>query len=147
TSLLRRDDQCRGGRGAGYFRADGTPAVDFCPGVAVSRDPAASWITLIRSEFRILPGRVCRRITLEGLDMAACIKSIYAILEEASDIADAEQRVAFLSRACQGDAVLQREIEELLAAHETAGGFLADPTSARLTLREGDLLGQYKLLQ
>src|SRR5262249_11208147 len=50
----------------------------------------------------------------------------------------------------KGNTGLQREIEELLAAHETAGGFLADPRrddSARLGMRAGDLVGQYKLLE
>src|SRR6266700_5051036 len=82
--------------------------------------------------------------------MNAPVKSIRAIFDEASEIADAEQRRAFVARACDDNEALRREVEELLAAHETAGGFLADPKrdeSAVLTLREGDQIGRYKLLQ
>src|SRR5947208_924278 len=82
--------------------------------------------------------------------MNAHVQSIRAIFDEASEIADAEQRRAFVARACDDNEALRREVEELLAAHETAGGFLADPKrdkSAALTLKEGDRIGRYKLLQ
>src|SRR6266498_3118249 len=82
--------------------------------------------------------------------MNAPVQSIRAIFDEASEIADAEQRRAFVARACDDNEALRREVEELLAAHETAGGFLADPKrdeSAVLTLKEGDRIGRYKLLQ
>ena len=68
--------------------------------------------------------------------MNAHVQSIRAIFDEASEIADAEQRRAFVARACDDNEALRREVEELLAAHETAGGFLADPKrdeSAALT--------------
>ena len=100
--------------------------------------------------FRILSGQLCLRITHEELDMNAHVQSIRAIFDEASEIADAEQRRAFVARACDDNEALRREVEELLAAHETAGGFLADPKrdeSAALTLKEGDRIGRYKLLQ
>src|SRR3989442_2244745 len=82
--------------------------------------------------------------------MNAPVQSVRAIFDEASEIADAEQRRAFVARACDDNEALRREVEELLAAHETAGGFLADPKrdeSAALTLKEGDRIGRYKLLQ
>src|SRR5438552_8616516 len=82
--------------------------------------------------------------------MNAHVQSIHAIFDEASEIADAEQRRAFVARACAGNPALRRDVEELLAAHETAGGFLADPKrdeSAALTLKESDRIGRYKLLQ
>src|SRR2546426_10023199 len=82
--------------------------------------------------------------------MNAPVQSIRAIFDEASEIGDAEQRRAFVARACDDKKALRREVEELLAAHETAGGFLADPKrdeSAALTLKEGDRIGRYKLLQ
>src|SRR6266567_966549 len=82
--------------------------------------------------------------------MNAHVQSIRAIFDEASEIADAEQRRAFVARACDENEALRREVEELLAAHETAGGFLADPKrdeSAALALKEGDRIGRYKLLQ
>src|SRR5438876_6552478 len=78
------------------------------------------------------------------------VQSIRAIFDEASEIADAGQRRAFVARACDDNEALRREVEELLAAHETAGGFLADPRraeSALMTLKEGDQIGRYKLLQ
>src|SRR6266542_3041280 len=49
------------------------------------------------------------------------VKSIRAIFDEASEIADSEQRRALVARACDESAVL--------------------------TLREGDQIGRYKLLQ
>src|SRR5438093_4348637 len=82
--------------------------------------------------------------------MNAPVQSIRAIFDEASEIGDAEQRRAFVARACDDNEALRREVEELLEAHETAGGFLADPKrdeSAALTLKEGDRIGRYKLLQ
>src|SRR3989442_11131191 len=82
--------------------------------------------------------------------MNAPVQSVRAIFDEASEIADAEQRRAFVARACDDNEALRREVEELLAAHETAGGFLADPKrdeSAALSLKEGDRIGRYKLLQ
>jgi serine/threonine protein kinase/Tfp pilus assembly protein PilF len=39
----------------------------------------------------------------------------------------AAQRDLFLRRACDGDEPLERELRSLLAAHDRAGGFLADP--------------------
>ena len=38
-----------------------------------------------------------------------------------------EARSACLDQACGGDADLRREVEELLAAYESAGGFLSSP--------------------
>ena len=48
------------------------------------------------------------------------------------DVADlpAAERRAALSRSCQGDPQLQAEVEALLRADESAGGFLAAPTGA-----------------
>ena len=63
---------------------------------------------------------------------------------------------AFLDRACEGDVELRRRIEDLLAAHHRAGGFLEQPASAlagraktRIEAGEspGDWVGRYKLLQ
>src|SRR5262245_49529833 len=82
--------------------------------------------------------------------MALFAKSVRAIFDEASEMQEPEQRGEFIERACKGDAALRRETEELLAAHQTAGGFLADPKhdgTARLTMGEGELVGQYKLLE
>src|SRR5689334_24864245 len=40
----------------------------------------------------------------------------------------ADQRAALLERETAGDAALRHAVEELLAAHDGAGAFLADPT-------------------
>lgn len=59
-------------------------------------------------------------------------KSIEKIFSEALDLKDPEARRRYLEQACQGDALLLGEIHELLAAHESAGEFLAE------TERRGD---------
>ena len=38
-----------------------------------------------------------------------------------------EERAAFLEEACGADAALRREVDDLLAAHEAASGFLSSP--------------------
>ena len=43
---------------------------------------------------------------------------------------DANKRAAFLESACAGDAELRREVESLIASHEKAGDFIADPALA-----------------
>src|SRR6185503_12692820 len=81
--------------------------------------------------------------------MASAQKSLRAIFDEVSEIEADEQRRAYLDQACNGDAQMRANVEELLRAHETAGGFLADPKrhGASVTEREGDRIGRYKLLQ
>ncbi|MFK7959655.1 MAG: WD40 repeat domain-containing serine/threonine protein kinase [Phycisphaerales bacterium] len=48
------------------------------------------------------------------------------ILGQAIELAPGE-RPGFLASACQGDEGLRAEVQSLLAAHERAGGFLAEP--------------------
>src|SRR5690348_5364026 len=84
--------------------------------------------------------------------MAEAQKSLRVIFDEASEIEPGEQRQAYVEQACNGDPALRAHIEELLRAHQTAGGFLADPKrgtkgDAMVTEREGDCIGRYKLLQ
>jgi serine/threonine protein kinase len=51
------------------------------------------------------------------------IESIFhAVLE-----VEPQQRDAFLRERCADDDALRREVEDLLAAHETAGGFIETP--------------------
>jgi hypothetical protein len=45
----------------------------------------------------------------------------------ALDIADPAERLAYLDRACAGDAALRSQVETLLAAHARAGSFLDVP--------------------
>ena len=40
---------------------------------------------------------------------------------------EANQRAAFLNQACGRDAELRHEVESLLASHEHAGTFMAEP--------------------
>jgi serine/threonine protein kinase/WD40 repeat protein len=80
-------------------------------------------------------------------------KSLRAIFDEASDIQDAQARIAFLDEACAGDATLRSNLEELFASEDTVGGFLADLNREPLVLvgpvveQAGDRIGRYKLLQ
>ena len=46
------------------------------------------------------------------------------LFNEARAKASAEERDAYLSVACGGDAALRRQVETLLAAHQRAGDFL-----------------------
>jgi len=80
----------------------------------------------------------------------------------------ADQRGAYLDKACAGDAALRRRVEALLRVHDDAGNFfdklssVAQPTSAegatsgsggtiRIPIapseKSGDRIGRYKLLQ
>jgi eukaryotic-like serine/threonine-protein kinase len=81
------------------------------------------------------------------------------IFTEAVEIADAQQRAAYLAAACGANAELRRKVEALLRAHEQAGGFLNPPVNAEsgrsstvpvvepLTEKAGETIGRYKLLQ
>ncbi|HKX61454.1 MAG TPA: protein kinase, partial [Verrucomicrobiae bacterium] len=84
--------------------------------------------------------------------MADTGKSLRTIFDEALELESGDRRREFLELACAGDAALRAQVEELLAAHDTAGGFLADPKrepgeGAPISVKEGDRIGRYKLLQ
>jgi serine/threonine protein kinase/Tol biopolymer transport system component len=63
-------------------------------------------------------------------------------------------RAAFLADACAGDAEIQREVEQLIAAHAAADGFLETPAfdlgsdaePFRPALQPGDRLGPFEVL-
>jgi eukaryotic-like serine/threonine-protein kinase len=69
----------------------------------------------------------------------------------------AEKRADYIRDACGGDDELRKRVEALLAAHEKAGGFLAEPAALNpkgtivlsfpVTEKAGDKIGRYKLLQ
>jgi serine/threonine protein kinase/TolB-like protein len=68
---------------------------------------------------------------------------------------DAGRRAPFLDRACAGDAELRRDVESLLASHERAGGFIAEPAlkvAARVLAGEraeslvGRVLAHYRVV-
>src|SRR5205823_2643315 len=84
----------------------------------------------------------------------ANIKQIFAQAIEVPP----EQRAAFLEQQCAGDAQVRAAVEELIEAHEHAGGFLAGPTidSSHDTSTTGDApgpsvppqrIGAYRLIE
>src|SRR5262245_22496816 len=78
------------------------------------------------------------------------------IFLEALDQATPEARVAFLNRACRGDATLHRRVEGFLADHFSTDSFMTAPAAGEAPLRPseyyvserpGDCIGRYKLLE
>ena len=65
-----------------------------------------------------------------------------------------EERAAFLSRACEGDEALRKEVESLLASHEKEGSFIDSPAyqgAAKMLesdqeLKSGQTIGHYEIL-
>src|SRR5262245_42370373 len=51
------------------------------------------------------------------------------LFSKALECQTTEERAAFLDRACQGDAELRAQLEELLQAHREAGNFLQEPSA------------------
>lgn len=77
-----------------------------------------------------------------------------------SDVCDLppQQRAPAISAACGDDVELRTELESLLAAHDSAGEFMAKPTedyvpshesmsAAEIKAGPGNIIGRYKLLQ
>src|SRR5262249_19528105 len=67
-----------------------------------------------------------------------------------------EEREAFLTQACAGDATLRRNVEELLANYGRLGDFLENtplgvaseqPSTQTVGEKPGDWVGRYKLVQ
>jgi hypothetical protein len=56
---------------------------------------------------------------------------VQAVLDEALQ-ADPAARSPYLDRACSGKPSLRREVESLIAAHETAGDFMERPAGEDL---------------
>ena len=101
--------------------------------------------------------------------MAGPEPKLHEITRKAADFQTAEERVAYLDDACQGDAQLRAQVEELLQTQRGAGGLfqqhsgtdLPPPTGAEtlevsgevptqdlpLAERPETLIGPYKLLQ
>src|SRR5215467_11069907 len=85
------------------------------------------------------------------------------VFGEALECASSQERAAYLDRACGQDSTLRARVEELLQAHQAAGGFLQGHPSANVpeslapdgvstvpeSVRErpGAVLGPYKLLE
>jgi serine/threonine protein kinase/tetratricopeptide (TPR) repeat protein len=81
-----------------------------------------------------------------------------AIFSMALEMESADQRAAYLDRACAGNLALRRQVEALLGAHGRAGRFLDNaaaawnahlPTSDEPSRAEGPgtVIGPYKLLE
>ena len=62
--------------------------------------------------------------------MNASTRSVETILAQAVEIAEPDQRQAFVEKACSGDLALQRRVEQLIANHFQAGSFLERPAAA-----------------
>src|SRR5262249_33811603 len=67
---------------------------------------------------------------------------------------DPGEGVAFLDQACMGDSVLRREVESLLAMHDTSDDLLANPVGAAAAkllaqdatqLHAGQIVGAYRI--
>ena len=76
------------------------------------------------------------------------------IFLEALDIRSPDDRLAFLDRACTGNAALRAQVESLLAASDQAGSFLESPApglnatiNQPISEQPGTIIGPYKLLQ
>ena len=85
--------------------------------------------------------------------MPRIINNVDTILVEAVEITSPTDRAAFVAKACGGDSVLQRHVEELIANHFEAGDFLQHAVSidapAHFTDESaapvGTMIGPYKL--
>src|SRR5262245_37881281 len=69
--------------------------------------------------------------------MAGPEPKLRALFSKALECQTAEEQAAFLDQACQGDAALRAQLEDLLQAHREAGSFLQGP-SADLSSRVGE---------
>src|SRR5262245_49644483 len=77
------------------------------------------------------------------------------LFTKALECQSAEEQAAFLDQACQGDAALRAQLEELLQAHREASCFLQEPSASpvatvdevRASERPGTVIGPYKLME
>jgi WD40 repeat protein/serine/threonine protein kinase len=80
---------------------------------------------------------------------------LHELFTNALECQSAEEQAAFLDQACQGDAALRAQLEELLQAHREASCFLQEPSASpvatvdevRASERPGTVIGPYKLLE
>lgn len=76
---------------------------------------------------------------------------VEAVFSSAVDLGD-DQRRALLDARCADHVALRAEVESLLAVHDRSEHFMQHPTMAAdpvgaPTLREGDVVGQFRLLE
>src|SRR6516225_1481832 len=82
-------------------------------------------------------------------------QSIDRIFWDAAQIASAEERHAYLERACAGDTLLRQRVEKLLEVQSQAEDYLESPAAALVAtideqpIREGPgtVIGSYKLME
>jgi uncharacterized protein HemY len=83
------------------------------------------------------------------------LKSIDRIFWDAARIGSADERNAYLDRACEGDCELRRRVEQLLEAKAQAESFLESPALHLAAMAHerpvsegpGTIIGPYKLLE
>jgi serine/threonine protein kinase/Tol biopolymer transport system component len=83
------------------------------------------------------------------------LQTVKSVFLEALEKGTAEERTAYLDRACGDNAEFRRRIDSLLQAHEKAGSFLdpsvlgpsVTPDQSSLTEGPGTVIGRYKLLE
>src|SRR5262245_55318308 len=83
-------------------------------------------------------------------------RQIMSILGEAVEYRSAEERAAFLEKACAGDADRRARVEALLRAYEAAGNFLQGDRAPRAPVgtvdeasheQSGTVIGPYRLIE
>ena len=77
-------------------------------------------------------------------------KTVRQIFDEASELNDAASRAQFVGQACAGDDTLRRRVEDLLRAHDTAGGFMhgtAESSMPNATSGPAEVIGRYRILE
>src|ERR1700720_1097092 len=87
--------------------------------------------------------------------MAGPEPKLREFFNKALECQTAQEQAAYLEQACQGDAELRAQLEELLEAHREAGSFLREPSVSRIATvdeqpvseRPGTVIGSYKLLE
>jgi serine/threonine protein kinase/Tfp pilus assembly protein PilF len=98
-----------------------------------------------------------------GVAMTEPERHCLTIFGEALECASSQERAAYLDRACGQDSTLRARVEELLQAHQAAGGFLQGNASTTFPEslapdgvstapeatreRPGTVIGAYKLLE
>jgi serine/threonine protein kinase len=90
--------------------------------------------------------------------MPKILRTEESIFAEALEKQVPEERAAFLSDVCKGDATLRARVENLLKSHEQAGSFLRKPLAPTvdeppgspadaLSEKPGTVIGPYKLME
>src|SRR5262249_28806825 len=133
-----------GGRGlSGHFLGHGQALLGRRPGLAVRRPfrPRRRRPGMILSD-RVIPSRPETRTDLQGMVLqdaavASEAPSRDSIFCTGIGIASAEERAAYIARACGDDPELRRGVEKLVAAHFRAGSFLEAPAPALMAPVEG----------